>query len=77
MKMPKLPPKDRADIMVGVACIGRLIGFVPGSCSRMPMNYMIAMANGWCLVRGRGRDAKARSEYVAEKLRLKHEGDGT
>jgi len=30
---------------------------------------------GWCLVHGRPRDAKARSEYVAEKLRLKHEGD--
>jgi hypothetical protein len=29
---------------------------------------------GWCLVHGRKRDAKARSEYVAEKIHLKHEG---
>jgi len=27
----------------------------------------------WCLVRGRQRDAQARSEYVTEKLRLKHQ----
>jgi hypothetical protein len=32
---------------------------------------------GWCLVKGRQRDGKARSEYVAEKLRLKHQGHGT
>jgi hypothetical protein len=32
---------------------------------------------GWCLVHGRRRDAKARSEYVAEKLRLKHGVRGT
>jgi len=32
---------------------------------------------GWCLVKGRQRDAKARSEYVAEKLRLKHRDHGT
>jgi hypothetical protein len=30
---------------------------------------------GWCLIQGRQRDAKARSEYAAEKLRLKHESD--
>jgi hypothetical protein len=32
---------------------------------------------GWCLVHGRKRDAEARSEYVAQKLRLKHRGPGT
>ena len=31
---------------------------------------------GWCLVHGRKRDAEARSEYVAEKLRLKQRGQG-
>jgi hypothetical protein len=31
---------------------------------------------GWCLVHGRKRDAKARSEYVAEKMHLKHEDGG-
>jgi hypothetical protein len=27
---------------------------------------------GWCLIHGRPRDAKARSEYVAEKVSLKY-----
>jgi hypothetical protein len=39
--------------------------------------YVMDIGNflGWCLVHGRPRDAKARSEYVAERMHLKHGGD--
>lgn len=29
---------------------------------------------GWCLIRGREPNAESRGEYVAEKLRAKHQG---
>jgi hypothetical protein len=32
---------------------------------------------GWCLIQGRPSDAKARSEYVAQRLRLKHRSERT
>jgi hypothetical protein len=31
---------------------------------------------GWCLIHGRARDAKARTEYVAEKLSHKYPSKG-